>query len=808
MKNNELSPLRLPPGLEKDEKIEDPSSQYSDYIKSDFSDHITSSVHQDLTPPANTHAASTMTPQAQAFTPVAMTHKNVTVTPQTLKSPYNANGYPNVNGQQQQQQMNMNMHAQQQFAGYGHGQFNHQQQQQYAAAYGFGNQMGYPGNQMQMQQPRQDLHVTLNNRLAATQSAMEVFAIIDECFEAFDNVNLITALYRCAKLSTPSSLATGFSNKTTNRGVIDHPNFRRLLAMYEENIPNVTSRGLANAIWALAKLNVPMNQQPFANVLQESFRRSLVVVDESNIKPQELSNTLWACATLLATAENQTFGSSPGSAGLMTSNGKVDGNFKILIKNLFVKISSPKTAGMLEQFRPQELSNMAWAFAKVLPNWSLFPMPDIFGNEIGMVTAQEFLDDSTPSSNDLSNSSDLFQLITSELSSMDQAQQLKLTQEESDAVSTFLMALAKQCSQVSDKCITTNLANVAWAFTRLDLPEEEQRSLLLALGHGAMRMRPSEWKPQEVANLLLAFGKLLSENIHPQRMEPFLSYIIDVCSNSVYQSHKGGKGMYQNGGAKPLMGYFRAPDFVAVAWTIAKFVQVNDNVTESHKRFSRNFMTNIIPNFYAAMAEASHYHLSQGMFKPQELAQFVWSYGVIVQACATSGVSQTHDLSYCTNMMNMMLNVHFSVFETSHMAILGNLRRTSPSTLNEILRNFLLTLDFFNTVHETGVFNNRPVYHCVRLAKDKYNATMDQFLRQLYGDLTQRFDSPHLAEDKTANALLAKGYINKLETFREPAQKDLLDVILRCSNLQLLTPHPIEVHILPHFRKQENQKSQ
>jgi hypothetical protein len=68
MKNNELSPLRLPPGLEKDEKIEDPSSQYSDYIKSDFSDHLTSSVHHDLTPPANTHAASTMTPQAQAFT--------------------------------------------------------------------------------------------------------------------------------------------------------------------------------------------------------------------------------------------------------------------------------------------------------------------------------------------------------------------------------------------------------------------------------------------------------------------------------------------------------------------------------------------------------------------------------------------------------------------------------------------------------------------------------------------------------------------------------------------------------------------
>jgi hypothetical protein len=158
----------------------------------------------------------------------------------------------------------------------------------------------------------------------------------------------------------------------------------------------------------------------------------------------------------------------------------------------------------------------------------------------------------------------------------------------------------------------------------------------------------------------------------------------------------------------------------------------------------------------------------------------------------------------------MMLNVHFAVFETSHMAILGNLKRTSPSTLNEILRNFLQTLEFFAITHETGVspLCNRQVHHCVRLAKDKYNATMDQFLRQLYHDLTQRLDAPHLADDKTALALIAKGYVTKLETFREPAQKDLMEIMEKCTTMQLFTPDPVEVHILPHFRKQEELSNQ
>lgn len=58
------------------------------------------------------------------------------------------------------------------------------------------------------------------------------------------------------------------------------------------------------------------------------------------------------------------------------------------MSKLFLAVSDRHS--LLKDFRPQELSNTAWAFAKVLPNWSIYPMPDIYTNELGTMHGQGF----------------------------------------------------------------------------------------------------------------------------------------------------------------------------------------------------------------------------------------------------------------------------------------------------------------------------------------------------------------------------------------------------------------------------------
>jgi hypothetical protein len=53
----------------------------------------------------------------------------------------------------------------------------------------------------------------------------------------------------------------------------------------------------------------------------------------------------------------------------------------------------PDTKFELEVFERIEKKKSAKIFSnQVLPNWSVYPMPDIFGNELGIVSEQGFED--------------------------------------------------------------------------------------------------------------------------------------------------------------------------------------------------------------------------------------------------------------------------------------------------------------------------------------------------------------------------------------------------------------------------------
>ena len=87
-------------------------------------------------------------------------------------------------------------------------------------------------------------------------------------------------------------------------------------------------------------------------------------------KPQEISNVIWAFATLIdkETPANCT------------------AEVKAAVWALIVAIS--ERADFVSQFRPQEISNTSWALAKILPWWNMYPMPNVYTNDLGVVASQ------------------------------------------------------------------------------------------------------------------------------------------------------------------------------------------------------------------------------------------------------------------------------------------------------------------------------------------------------------------------------------------------------------------------------------
>jgi hypothetical protein len=208
------------------------------------------------------------------------------------------------------------------------------------------------------------------------------------------------------------------------------------------------------------------------------------------------------------------------------------------------------------------------------------------------------------------------------------------------------------------------------------------------------------------------------------------------------------------------------------------------------------------------MFQASRQQLAAHQFKPQELAQYLWCFGVVVESQLTKYsssyklTSQSNEGGYqfagasnASTLANTM-SLYYAVFDTVQQAIISNIRRTSPSTLNEVLSNFV---DFLKKVrHHVYVLSEQAQKeHGAQLDAQHQQVTvtcnhmftaMNRFLERVYVELQRPLNDKYIQHEPGVTAMLAKGHKTKLETYREKAQKDLISIMHTCKAIGLYTP--------------------
>jgi len=213
-------------------------------------------------------------------------------------------------------------------------------------------------------------HIQLNRDLmAAAKSGAgeQLCALVAKRRQDFNTVNAATAYQQLLRMRTKRD-----TRRLPDAGHAPHSARDEMLAILElvlceQHIPVFGARECANTLHTLAKTR---RRQPCEDVLCALEAWALVVRDDFN--PQDISNMLWAFATL---------GLQPSKAllaGLTEQAMVVQGDFKAQgiantlwsFATLGLQPSEELMAGMMKQavvvqgdFKPQNIANTLWAFA-------------------------------------------------------------------------------------------------------------------------------------------------------------------------------------------------------------------------------------------------------------------------------------------------------------------------------------------------------------------------------------------------------------------------------------------------------------
>ncbi|KAJ8612155.1 hypothetical protein CTAYLR_002478 [Chrysophaeum taylorii] len=242
-----------------------------------------------------------------------------------------------------------------------------------------------------------------------------------------------------------------------------------LAASAVARIADFSPQELANLVWALAKLFGRDIGAPSAKTAAEScselYRAACAVATRrfDDFKPQELANTVWAVATTgFEPAQSEAF----WDAATAAMGRKLRGDRG-------------------EMAQPQNVANVAWSVAKVMPGGCSAEARRTFFAIVSRATLDR-MDDYNPQ----------------ELGNI--AWSFATARERSDPL---FDELATHSRPLLGRFIAQNLANMAWAFATAGrgAPRSRDIGLFLAIADEAMT-RLHEFKPQELSNAAWAFA--------------------------------------------------------------------------------------------------------------------------------------------------------------------------------------------------------------------------------------------------------------------------------------------------------------
>ena len=350
-------------------------------------------------------------------------------------------------------------------------------------------------------------------------------------------------------------------------------------------------------------------------------------VDE--FKPQEISNTIWAFATVGFGAADSAQSNSYNDYFYVSGSDKtmdvplIQNTLQIVAANIITK---------LHRFRPQELNNLAWGMARlghydshplipklcqgigqeIIKRYHKFSPQDI-GTSLWAFATVGYLDDQ-----------EVFYKAASRLS-YSQARTFK-PQEMSNTVWALATAgITPQFTHAFDNTL------VSRSHQRKNSLEEITRDPItecFAAAASEIIRRPHEFKEQEIKDILWSFSKVGIR--HPLLFRTVAEHLVGGSTSD--NSNNTGRG---------LKG-FSPQGLGNLAWSFAKQAQLADVINDDMKSIGSNGRLAIyetscldvgesrINLFFSRIAEAGlEYHDELRSFKPQDLSNTAWAFATL-----------------------------------------------------------------------------------------------------------------------------------------------------------------------------------
>lgn len=420
-----------------------------------------------------------------------------------------------------------------------------------------------------------------------------------------------------------------------------------LLETQDSFIHDFKTQELSNTVWGVATLlsnkmnnhregeeeddddSAPSNtskDEAAALSILRVFAKQALIDRAGEFRSQELSNTLWAMATL-------GFGLEP-SADMALNNYIVLNSDQLdqdrVLMQASVDAIVQAALKILPRFRSQELNNMAWALARLIDqndainNHRIHDVLQGIGLQLCDRRRKVKLQDIGTTLWSLSTrgfvNEDIYRGLVSRLNPR------MVQRGKPQELSNTLWALASADLEVEDQD----------AFDTSLLPKSERTSvtdpitMVFGLAGVELMRRPFEFKPQEMKDVLWSFSKIGIR--HPRLFKCMAEHLIGS----------------EEGSSADVRGFssFSRQGLGNMAWAFARQAQLAAEIPDRRKASSPLAQSNgrlavytasyldigevLIQRLFNAIAEtALHTHDKLSKLKPQDLSNTAWTYSVL-----------------------------------------------------------------------------------------------------------------------------------------------------------------------------------
>jgi hypothetical protein len=410
-----------------------------------------------------------------------------------------------------------------------------------------------------------------------------------------------------------------------------------LLTEFPDFVKLFKPQELSNTLWGVATLlsnkneadgeqdkTISQQEEAAALAIFRVCAQELASGITDHMKSQELSNSIWALATV-------GFGLTPFVAHnmnnyLVLSSDRQSDDEKLM--NRAALAIARSSLQLLPKFRPQELNNLSWAIARLVDNANEAPFPDLFrgiGEQLSRirrgVTSQDIGTTmwgmATVGFFDEKIYRKILERLTPEMIRQSRPQEL----------SNIVWSVATADLPVGDEdCFDTSL-----------LSDECRPKITDRVTHvfsavaSELMERPEQFKPQEIKDILWSFSRLGFR--YPRLFKFVAEYLVGgVEEDSKYKVGRGLAGFSPQALGNLAYSFARQGQLAAC---VSKR-QENSRISHTSGRLSVytacffDFGESLLHKLFVAIGDAQlEDHDNLRKLKPQDLANTIWTYAVL-----------------------------------------------------------------------------------------------------------------------------------------------------------------------------------